>query len=79
MASMLFTAAVMETATIMDPIFGIDLWVPTALAIVALALISGRLSLSLGPHTIDRQEIPLRRKDWRRRSLEEEARDLWPR
>jgi hypothetical protein len=43
-ASMLFAAAAMETATIMDPIFGIGLWVPTAFAIVALALISGRLS-----------------------------------
>jgi hypothetical protein len=42
-ACTLSTAAAMETATIIDPIFGIGPWVPTAFAIVALTLISSRL------------------------------------
>jgi len=41
-AVMLLVAAAMETVTIIDPVLGIALWIPTGLAIAALALISVR-------------------------------------
>ncbi len=39
-AAMLLLAAAMETVTIVSPVLGIALWIPTGLAIAALALIS---------------------------------------
>ena len=42
-AAMLLVAAAMEAVTIANPVLGIALWIPTGLAIAALALISGRL------------------------------------
>ena len=41
-ASMLLVAAAMETVTIINPVLGIALWIPTGLTIAALALISAR-------------------------------------
>ena len=38
-AAMLLLAAAMETVTIVDPVLGIALWIPTALTIAALTLI----------------------------------------
>lgn len=45
-ASMLLIAAAMETVTIVNPVLGIALWIPTGLTIAALALISARVQSS---------------------------------